>query len=424
DKAEDEYLRQRKDDIVDVKERLLGAIKKTQESINITEERVIVVSERIYPSDIMRLLKYGVLGFVSKYGSVYSHSAILARSLNIPYICQAETNYELIREGEILVLDGKSGEVFIDPDPKMIEIFTELVKNQEEQIEASYKTEKIVACTKKGKTIKVMANCNHIYEIDIIAKQDFDGVGLVRSEYLFADHDAYPSEEEQYELYLRFVEKFDPLPVVIRTFDFGADKPNRFLSFDNEDNPALGYRGIRISLREKELFKTQLRALYRASARGNLQIMFPMVTSVEQVTLIKKIIEEVLQELETLGKDYDEDTEIGLMIETPGAALISDLLADEVDFFSIGTNDLIQYTLAVDRTNANIADLYEADHKAIKRLIKMTCKNAKKAKIRVAMCGEMAEDHALLSRLIDYGVQELSVSPNKINRIKRQICEL
>ncbi len=424
EKAEDEYLRQRKDDILDVKERLLGMLSRHEQQPEIEKDRVIVVSERIYPSDIMRMLKYNVLGLVSRYGSVYSHSAILARSLDIPYICQVEADFDVIASGSVLALDGRSGEVYVDPDTNVETAFTSLFNNQTDMLMQEAKQEKVSACTSKGAVVKVMGNCNHILDVDLVLRQDSDGIGLVRSEYLFADHESYPTEAEQIEIYRTFAKKMAPQPVVIRTFDFGADKPNRFLAVEKEENPALGYRGIRISLEDDELFDTQLRAIYRASIDRNLAIMFPMVTNLNQVRKIKERLERIKAGLKAENIDFDEDLEVGLMIETPAAALISDMLAREVDFFSIGTNDLIQYALAVDRTNARIAYLFETDHKAIKRLIKMTCENARKAKIRVGVCGEMAEDPEMIPRLISYGIQELSVSPMKINRIKKLICEL
>ncbi len=423
EKSEDEYLRQRKDDVLDVKDRLINALSVKKIVTSIKDEPFIAVAEMIYPSDIMRLFKYNVLGFVSKYGSVYSHTAILARSLEIPYICQLESDTELISDGDLLALDGKSGEVYLCPDDMTKKVFTELAKKQSRRKTTGDTSKKIPAITKSGVALSVMANANHVFDLDLILKQDSDGIGLIRSEYLFSENEFYPTEEEQINIYRQFLEKMDPLPTVIRTFDFGTDKPNQFIKYEKEDNPALGYRGIRISLKEVSSFKIQLRALFRSSMSGKLSIMFPMITNVDQVKTTKQIIEEVKTELDKEGFKYDPQVKIGLMIETPASAIISDLLAKEVDFFSIGTNDLIQYTMASDRQNSRIAELYDDKHEAIKRLIQMTCKNAKSIGIKVALCGEMAENTDFLDLFVECGIDQLSVSPNKVNDIKHSIVE-
>lgn len=423
DKSEDEYLRQRKDDVLDVKDRLLNALSAKTETTSFKDEPFIVVADMIYPSDIMRLVKYKVLGFVSRYGSVYSHTAILARSLELPYICQLEADIDLIMNGDLLALDGRNGEVYLTPDAMTLKVFAELLKKQNRKITLEKTGMKRQAVTKSGTQLSVMANANHVFDIELIQKQDADGIGLIRSEYLFAESEFYPTEEEQESVYSQFLEKIAPLPTVIRTFDFGTDKPNQFINYEKEENPALGYRGIRISLREVSLFKIQLRALFRASSSGNLSIMFPMITNLSQVLETKKIIEEVKAQLHEEGFKFDQSVKIGLMIETPASALISDLLAKEVDFFSIGTNDLIQYTLASDRQNARTAELYDDRHVAIKRLIKITCANAKAAGIKVSLCGEMAENMDFLDLFLECGIDHLSVSPNRINEIKQQIIE-
>ncbi len=423
EKSEDEYLRQRKDDVLDVKDRLINALTSKKEAPSFKAEPFIAVAEMIYPSDIMRLIKYDVLGFVSKYGSVYSHTAILARSLEIPYICGLESDTDLIIDGDLLALDGKSGEVYLCPDDMTTTVFLDLAKKQIRKKSTDNTGKKLQAVTKSGIAISVMANANHVFDLDMILKQDADGIGLIRSEYLFSENEFYPTEEEQIIVYRQFLEKMDPLPTIIRTFDFSTDKPNQFINYEKEDNPALGYRGIRISLKEVSSFKIQLRALYRASTSGKLLIMFPMITNLAQVKLTKKIIEEVKTELDKEGFKYDPQVKIGLMIETPASALISDLLASEVDFFSIGTNDLIQYTLASDRQNARIAELYDDKHEAIKRLIQRTCQNAKIAGIKVALCGEMAENMDFLALFLECGIDQLSVSPAKVNEIKLSIVE-
>jgi len=420
--ADDEYLRQRKDDVQDVKERLLNALSVPEGPKAFKDEEFIVVADRIYPSDIMALAKYKTLGFVTKYGSVYSHTAILARSMDLPYICQLETEADMIRDGDDLILDGRSGEVFLSPDEETLKVYRSVILRQAEKVAMHVAPgNRLKAVTKSGLAVEIKANANHVYDLEMILKQDSDGIGLVRSEYLFAENKFYPSEEEQAQVYSQFLTRMAPLATTIRTFDFGMDKPNQFLAYEKEENPALGYRGIRISLQEKPFFKAQLRALYRSSISGKLKIMFPMITTIDQVLEIKALVEEVKTELDKEGFHFDKDVELGLMIETPASAIISDLLAEEVDFFSIGTNDLVQYTLASDRQNIKIAALYDDRHPAIRRLIAMTTANARQAGIKVALCGEMAENMDFLDFFLECGITELSVSPSKINQIKMEI---
>ncbi|HPF42780.1 MAG TPA: phosphoenolpyruvate--protein phosphotransferase [Bacillota bacterium] len=417
-RAEDEYLRQRKDDVLDVKNRLMQALSQKKADEAIPDGSYIVFSERLFPSDIMNYSSRGANGFVSRVGSVYSHTSILARNMGIPYVCQLDATYETIKESEYVVIDGKSGEVYLGLDEKTA---ANILASRNKAIEKTMEDALSVTAERQEASlkIKIMANANRLEDIDLIKKTKASGIGLVRSEYLFAENEKYPNEEEQEIVYERFIKALAPLPVTIRTFDFSSDKPNRFRRYEKEENPALGYRGIRISLEEPENFKIQLRALLRASKAGNLRILFPMITGLSQVMAIKKILLDAKKELRSESKEIADNIEIGLMIETPAAALVADILAPEVDFFSLGTNDLIQYTLATDRQNFRTAGLYDENHPAVRKLMQMTCKAAAKARIPVAICGEMAENLHLSNLFLTLGINELSVSSGKVDKIRK-----
>jgi len=417
-RAEDEYLRQRKDDVLDVKKRLMQALSEKKDDFVTSDMPFIVFAERLFPSDIMNYHTRGAKGFVSQAGSVYSHAAILARNLSISYVCQLDVPSETIKENEYVVIDGKSGEVYLGLDEKTA---SNILVSRNKSLE---KTEDFISkpMDKPDSShvdLKIMANANRLEDLILIKESKASGIGLVRSEYLFMDDPIYPNEDQQEAVYEEFVKSMAPLPVTIRTFDFSSDKPNRFRHYEKEENPALGYRGIRISLEEPDDFKIQIRALLRASIAGKLRILFPMITGLSQVLTIKKMIVEAKKELRSENQKIAENVEIGLMIETPAAALVADLLAPEVDFFSLGTNDLIQYTLATDRQNYRIASLYDENHPAVRKLMQLTCKAAAKARIPVAICGEMAENLHFANLFLTLGISELSVSPGKVEKIKK-----
>ena len=374
------------------------------------------------PGETINLDKSKVLAFVTRKGSSNSHTAILARSMNIPALVNVDFGLDDLAgfNGKYAVVDAINSKFYIDPDSTIIETAKKLEAELNLERAELDKLKGLENITTDGRKINIFANIGSEKDVDKVLKNDAGGIGLFRSEFLYLGRNESPTEEEQFLSYKEAIEKMAGKKVIIRTLDIGADKKVDYLGLADEENPALGYRAIRICLDKKELFKTQLRAIYRASAFGNVGIMFPMITSVDEVKAIKKIIDEVRGEL-GLEKVKTGNPELGIMVETPAAALISDELAKEVDFFSLGTNDLTQYTLAIDRQNEKLAKFYNSHHRAIIELIKITCENAHKNGIWVGICGELAGDLKLTKTFVDMGIDELSVSPSKVLSLRKAL---
>lgn len=419
---DDDYMRGRAADIRDISERLIGILSGTQQTADMFQEPVVVVAQDLAPSETVQFEKDKLLAIVTREGSANSHTAILARTMDIPALIQ--TNIELKPEyhGKKVIVDGFTGTVYVDPDADTLKVMEEkLAKCREEkQLLQQLKGKEDV--TADGRKIKLYANIGNPKDVESVLQNDARGIGLFRSEFLYLESSDFPTEEEQFQAYKTVAEKMEGKKVIIRTLDIGADKTVDYFGLEQEENPAMGYRAIRICLTQPEIFKTQLRALYRASAYGEIAIMFPMITSVEEVREIKGIVEEVKEELKQQGIPFKE-AELGVMIETPAAAMVSDELAKEVDFFSIGTNDLTQYTLAIDRQNAKLGHFYQPHHKAILRMIEMVVKNAHAAGIWAGICGELGADLELTETFVKMGVDELSVSPSMVLKVRKSIRE-
>ncbi len=417
---EDEYMKARSADIKDISERLIRVLLGKQDEEVATQEDVIIVAEDLAPSETIQLDKSKVKAFVTKYGSLNSHTAILARTMNIPALIGVDIDEAW--NGEMGAVDGGTGNLYVQPDAETLEILNEKKLKQEETKEMLLQLKGKETITQDGRKIKLYANIGNIGDAESALKYDAEGIGLFRSEFLYLEKDDYPTEEEQFKAYKTIAEIMAGKKVVIRTLDIGADKQVEYFNMDKEENPALGYRAIRICLDRVDIFKTQLRALFRASAFGNIAIMYPMIISVDEVRRIKAIVEEVKKELTDAGIKFGE-VEQGIMIETPAAVMISDILAKEVDFFSIGTNDLTQYTLAIDRQNPKLDDFYNAHHEAVLRMIEMVVKNSHKEGIWTGICGELAADTTLTKRFLEMGVDELSVSPTFLLNTRKTVRE-
>ena len=414
---DDEYFQARAVDVKDISERIINILMGIGEA-KVSDEPSIIVAEDLAPSETVQMDKSKLLGFVTRLGSSNSHTAILARTMNIPALIQVDIKEEW--NGKQAIIDGFSGKFIIEPEADVLE---EYQKKQAEQLErrrllAEQKGKPTV--TKNG--IKLFANIGSVSDLQSVMENDAAGIGLFRSEFLYLESETYPTEEEQFKAYKMVAETMAGKKVIIRTLDIGADKQVDYFELDKEENPAMGLRAIRICLTRPEIFKTQLRALLRASAFGNIAVMYPMIISVEEVRKIKAIMEEVKAELDEAGIPYG-NVEQGIMIETPAAVILSDLLAKEVDFFSIGTNDLTQYTLAIDRQNAKLDEFYNPHHEAVLRMIQMVVENAHKAGIWAGICGELGADLELTDRFMEMGVDELSVSPTFIYPVRQKIRE-
>ncbi len=420
---EDSYMKERAMDVKDVSNRLLDILLNCSNDSEVLDEPYIIVADDLVPSETVQIDKNKVIGFVTQKGSSNSHTAILARTMNIPAIVAVNQPINESIDGCMAILDGFSGEFFINPDSKTIDALRKKQQEKNEYFELLQSLKGKPNITKDGKRINIYANIRNSNDVSAALQNDAGGIGLFRSEFLYLENSNYPSEDEQFTVYKDVVEKMSGKRVIIRTLDIGADKKIDYFNLPEEENPAMGYRAIRICLRRPNIFKTQLRALYRASAFGKLSIMFPMIISVSEVLEIKKMIKEVKNELLFENLEYSDDVEIGIMIETPAAALISDELAKEVDFFSIGTNDLTQYTLAIDRQNESLTDIYDPHHKAILRLIKIAAENAHKNGIWIGICGELAADVSLTETFLSMGIDELSVSPFFILEIRKKVIE-
>ena len=420
---DDAYMQGRAADVRDVSERLLQALSSQNENVMVMDEPVIIAADDLVPSETVQLDKDKVLSFVTMYGSANSHTAILARTMNIPAVIGLGEALKEEYDGKNAIVDGVDGKVYIDPDEETMASMQEKQKKDQEQKELLNQLKGKENVTKSGQKVNVYANIGNLADVGAVLKNDAGGIGLFRSEFLYLESDTYPTEEQQFAVYKKVAETMAGKKVIIRTLDIGADKQVDYFKLDKEDNPALGYRAIRICLTRPEIFKTQLRALYRASAYGQISIMFPMIISVAEVKKIKEIVEEVKAELRTEGAAFREDVELGIMIETPAAVMVSRELAKEVDFFSVGTNDLTQYTLAIDRQNQSLDAFFDAHHIAVLRMIYQTVQNAHKAGIWCGICGELGADSDLTELFLAMGIDELSVSPGRLLTIRRLICE-
>ncbi|MCI8483191.1 MAG: phosphoenolpyruvate--protein phosphotransferase [Lachnospiraceae bacterium] len=419
---DDAYMQGRAADVRDISERLIDILTDSQGSLDAFQEPVVIVAEDLAPSETVQFEKDKLLAIVTRQGSVNSHTAILARTMDIPAIIQADIGLDPEYNDKIVIVDGFSGEIYIDPDEDTRKIMEEKLAECMAEKELLQELKGKEDITLDGKQVKLYANIGNPGDVANVLRNDAKGIGLFRSEFLYLESSNFPTEEEQFKAYKAAAENMAGKKVIIRTLDIGADKTVDYFHLDKEENPAMGYRAIRICLKQQEIFKTQLRALYRASNYGEIAIMFPMIISVEEVRKIKKIVEEVKQELTELAVPY-KDVELGVMIETPAAVMISDELAKEVDFFSIGTNDLTQYTLAIDRQNAKLGDFYNPHHKAVLRMIETVVKNAHAAGIWAGICGELGADLSLTETFLKLGVDELSVSPAMVLRVRKVIRE-
>lgn len=417
---DDEYFKARSVDVKDISERLIAVLNGNNTDSNIGKEPVIVVAEDLAPSETVQMDKSKLLAFVTELGSSNSHTAILARTMGIPALIGVKIEEDW--NGKLAVVDGYKGELIIEPDEALLEEYKKQQERDKEQKELLLTLKGKENVTLSGQKINLYANIGNVSDLAAVIRNDAGGIGLFRSEFLYLEKDTFPTEDEQFAVYRQVAETMAGKKVIIRTLDIGADKQVDYFNLDKEENPAMGYRAIRICLTQPDIFKTQLRALFRASNYGNIAIMYPMITSVEEVREIKKIVKEVKAELDADNIPYGE-VEQGIMIETPAAAVLSDLLAKEVDFFSIGTNDLTQYTLAIDRQNAKLDKFYNAHSEAVLRLIEMVVKNAHKEGIWAGICGELGADTELTKRFLEMGLDELSVSPGCILPIRKIVRE-
>ena len=419
---DDAYMQARSADVKDISNRLIACMAGGGESGAASDEKMIVCADDLAPSETVSLDKDRVLAFVTAFGSSNSHTAILARNMNIPAVIGVGEEFlKAVEDGSFVAVDGHTGEVFLSPDE-------ETVKRLEEKQSADIRKKQLLQelkgkenVTLDGTKVNIYANIGGVGGIGAVLANDAGGIGLFRSEFLYLESEDYPTEEQQFTAYRKVLESMAGKKVIIRTLDIGADKQIDYFDLEKEDNPALGFRAIRICLTRPEIFRTQLRALYRASAFGNLGIMFPMITSVSEVEKCIAMCEEVKNELRNDGIKFSEDTEIGIMIETPAAAVISDRLAPMVDFFSVGTNDLTQYTLACDRQNAKLEAFVDTHHEAVLRLIEMSAKNAHANGAWIGICGELAADLTLTEEFLKMGIDELSVSPPFVLPLRERV---
>ena len=420
---DDAYMQGRAADVRDVSERLLQALSSQNETVMVMDEPVIIAADDLVPSETVQLDKEKVLSFVTMYGSANSHTAILARTMNIPAVIGLGEALKEEYDGKVAIVDGVDGKVYIDPDEETMASMQKKQKKDQEQKELLNQLKGKENVTKSGQKVNVYANIGNLADVGAVLKNDAGGIGLFRSEFLYLESDTYPTEEQQFAVYKKVAETMAGKKVFIRTLDIGADKQVDYFKLDKEDNPALGYRAIRICLTRPEIFKTQLRALYRASAYGQISIMFPMIISVAEVKKIKEIVEEVKAELRTEGAAFREDVELGIMIETPAAVMVSRELAKEVDFFSVGTNDLTQYTLAIDRQNQKLEDFYDSHHPAVLAMIRMAAESAHAEGKWIGICGELGADVTLTETFLKMDIDELSVAPGMVLKVRQKIRE-
>lgn len=421
---DDVYMQGRAADVRDISERVLDILSGTKKTGIDTEVPVIVAADDLVPSETVQMDKKLVLGFATMYGSTNSHTAILARTMNIPAVIGLGETLKSEYDGCDAIIDGFEGKIYVQPDEETLQ---KMRQRQEEEREKKSLLQELKGkenITLSGKRIDIYANIGNVADLGAVLQNDAGGIGLFRSEFLYLENDDFPTEEQQFSAYKFVAESMGGKKAIIRTLDLGADKQAEYFQLGKEENPALGYRAIRICLSQPDVFKTQLRALLRASAFGKIAIMFPMIISLEEIRKIKEFLEEVKVELREEGVRFDEEMEIGVMIETPAAVMISRELAKEVDFFSIGTNDLTQYTLAIDRQNPRLEAIYDAHHPAIITMIRMVVQNAHAEGKWVGICGELGADLELMETFMEMGVDELSVSPSMVLPVRKRIREI
>ena len=416
---DDDYMKERAADVKDISERVIRILSRKEETVHADdEEKYIIAADDLAPSETIQLERERVLAFVTRQGSTNSHTAILARTMNIPALVSAAIPKGV--NGKYAIIDGFKGILILDPEEEILKEYEKKQQNEKKRQELLQQLKGKPTVTKDGKEIKLYANIGEVKDLGAVLQNDAAGIGLFRSEFLYLQSDHFPTEEEQFQAYKTVAEVMAGKKVIIRTLDIGADKKIDYFGLDREDNPALGYRAVRICLNRPEIFKTQLRALLRASMFGNISIMVPMIASVWEVKKVKEIMEEVKTELSTEGLPYKE-VEFGVMIETPAAVMIADDLAKEVDFFSIGTNDLTQYTLAIDRQNAKLDRFYDSHHPAVLKMIQMVIDSAHEEGIWAGICGELGADLTLTETFVKMGIDELSVSPAMVLPVRNKI---
>ena len=419
---DDDYMKARAADVKDISNRLVRNLM-GQEDVDLADmEPSIIVADDLSPSETVQMDKKQILAFVTVHGSSNSHTAILARMMNIPALIGVPVNLDEVHTGMKAVVDGLKGEVIFDPSEEVCAEAEERVRGEQEKLKLLQTLKGKDNVTLSGKKIDIYANIGSVSDVGYVLENDAGGIGLFRSEFLYLGRDNFPTEEEQFQAYRQVVQTMAGKKVVIRTLDIGADKQADYFNLGKEDNPAMGYRAIRICLKQPDIFKTQLRALFRAAMHGNLSVMYPMITSVEEVRRIYEIVEQVKAELDEQQVPY-KVPEQGIMIETPAAVMVSDELAEIVDFFSIGTNDLTQYTLALDRQNEKLDDFYNPHHKAILRMIQMVADNAHKCGKWVGICGELGADLELTEEFLRMGIDELSVAPSMVLKVRKAVRE-
>ena len=422
---DDAYMQGRAADVKDVSERVLDILCGVDGGMKEMDEPCIIAADDLAPSETVQLDKSKVLGFATMYGSSNSHTAILARTMNIPAVIGLGEELLADYDGKMAVIDGFTGTLYIEPDEETMKVMQEKRQKDLEQKALLEQLKGKENVTKSGQKINVYANIGNVSDVGAVLKNDAGGIGLFRSEFLYLENTDFPTEEQQFSVYKQVAENMAGKKVIIRTLDIGADKQVDYFGLDKEENPALGYRAIRICLTRPEIFKTQLRALYRAAVYGNISIMFPMIISVDEIHKIKAIIAEVKEELKSEGIPYRDEVELGVMIETPASVMISRELAKEVDFFSVGTNDLTQYTLAIDRQNSKLDPFYDPHHPAVLAMIKMAAENAHAEGKWIGICGELGADLELTEEFLKMGLDELSVSPAMVLPLRKRIrdCE-
>ncbi|MDO5397081.1 MAG: phosphoenolpyruvate--protein phosphotransferase [bacterium] len=420
---DDSYMKARAADVRDVSERIIGILSGSSKKAISADEPVIIVADDLAPSETVQFDKSAILAFVTEGGSASSHTSILARMMNIPALIGTANAVNEEYNGKPAIVDGFNGKVYIEPDEETTEKMNKRADEVKRQREMLLKLRGVKSVTKDGQKIELCANIGNVSDIGSVLNNDAEGIGLFRSEFVYLESHDYPSEDVQFGVYKEVLSKMAGKRVIIRTLDIGADKQVDYFNMPKEENPAMGIRAIRICLQRPEIFKTQLRALYRASIFGKLAIMFPMIASEWEIVKILEIVDEVKSELESEGIKYSKNIELGCMIETPAAAVISDILAKYLDFFSIGTNDLTQYTLAADRQNPEIGPFCDTHHRAILRLINMVVKNAHANNTWVGICGELGADMELTETFLSIGVDELSVTPSAILPIRQKVLD-
>jgi len=420
---EDEYMRARAIDIKDISERLIRNLKGKEGDLEAFEDNVIILADDLTPSETVLLDKDKICGFATVKGTTNSHTAILARMMDIPALIGGDMPLNELKDGMLAIIDGFNNELIIEPDEETKKNALDVINEEEGKKLLLNELKGKENITSDGKIINIYANIGSVNDIGYVLENDAGGIGLFRSEFLYLGRDTFPSEAEQYHIYKQAAQMMADKKVIIRTMDIGADKKVDYFNLDKEENPALGYRAIRICIKEPHIFKTQLRALFRAAVYGNISIMYPMITSTWEMDRIEEIVDEVVRELDSEGIQY-AIPEQGIMIETPAAVMISDELAGRVDFFSIGTNDLTQYVLAVDRQNDKLDDFYNPHHKAVLDMIRMVVDNGHKKGIWVGICGELGADTSLTRIFVEMGVDELSVAPGEVLKVRRAVRDI